>query len=457
MEITLAATGSVAAASDERLIRRVWWRIMPLILITYLVSVIDKMNVSFAKLQMVHQIGLTETAYGLASSLFFIGYLIFEIPSALGVHRFGAPKWIFRIVLSWGVATVLLAWISSGSMFAALRFLVGAAEAGLYPGIVYYLTVWFPRRYQVRAIALLTLGSALGNMLGSAFGGALLSLDGVMHHAGWQWVFIVTGVLALVLAPVVLTCLPRSIETAPFLDAAERARLARMVADEAPAAHHEGSVWVVLRDRRVQVFSFAYTLMLTSLYGLIYWLPTVIKGFGVSSSLNGLLTMIPWALTAVLLLTVPRLLTRESRVRVAAAAIGTIGCLAFTASVLLSDPAARYAALVIGTPCTSLLLPCFWSLPSKYFSGRRAAASLAAISSIGNFGGFLAQNAMPWLGRALGHAGYAMLLPALCLLSLGAAAFAMELASRRANAAATNDGAASASRPQQPPQPRQPR
>ncbi|MEX3629979.1 MAG: MFS transporter, partial [Burkholderia sp.] len=182
MEISLAAAAQPDAAHDERLIRRVWWRIMPLIMVTYLVSVIDKMNVSFAKLQMIHQIGLTETAYGLASSLFFIGYLIFEIPSALGVHRFGAPKWIFRIMLSWGIATVLLAYTASGSMFAALRFLVGSAEAGLYPGVVYYLTVWLPRRYQVRAVALLTLGSALGNMLGSAFGGMLLSLDGRLGH-----------------------------------------------------------------------------------------------------------------------------------------------------------------------------------------------------------------------------------------------------------------------------------
>lgn len=437
MEISMAAAARPMAEQDEHLIRRVWWRIMPLIMVTYLVSVIDKMNVSFAKLQMVHQIGLSETAYGLASSLFFIGYLAFEIPSALGVHRFGAPKWIFRIMLSWGIATVLLAYTSSGSMFAALRFLVGAAEAGLYPGVVYYLTVWLPRRYQVRAVALLTLGSALGNMLGSAFGGLLLSLDGTFGHAGWQWVFTVTGALALILAPVVLLYLPRSIETAPFLDVSERARLAKMVHDEAPSTNHEGTVWTVLRDRVVLAFAFGYTLMLTSLYGIIYWLPTVIKGFGVSSSYNGLLTMLPWALTSVLLLSVPRLLKRDRQVRLAAAVIGTIGCAAFVVSLLVSDPTHRYIALVIGTPCTSLLLPCFWSLPSKYFSGRRAAASLAAISSIGNFGGFLAQNAMPWIGKTLGQAAYAMLLPALCLLLVAGIALSMEILSRRTPAASS--------------------
>jgi len=431
MEISIATSASADVAQDERLIRRVWWRIMPLILATYLVAVIDKMNVSFAKLQMVHQIGLSETAYGLASSLFFIGYLVFEIPSALGVHRFGAPRWFSRIILSWGIATLLLAYTASGSTFAALRFLVGAAEAGLYPGIVYYLTVWLPRSHQVRAFGLLTLGSALGNMLGSAFGGALLSLDGVWHYSGWQWVFIVTGLIALAQGPIVLFFLPGKVETATFLTTGERTRLARMIASDAPPAMHEGSVWDVLRDRKVLLFAAGYTLLLTSLYGIIYWLPTVIRGFGVSSSLNGMLTMVPWALTSAALLIVPRLLKHDSQVRIAAAAIGAIGCVAFVVS-LVSDPATRYVALLLGTPCTSLLLPCFWAFPSKYFSGRRAAASLAAISSLGNFGGFLSQNLMPWIGKAFGDPSYAMLLPAFCLLLLGGSALAMQVVTRRA-------------------------
>ncbi|WP_025138229.1 MFS transporter [Achromobacter sp. DH1f] len=431
METKAAAAASAYSAQDEALIRQVWWRIMPLILVTYLVSIIDKANVSFAKLQMVSQIGLSETAYGLASSLFFIGYLLFEIPSALAVHRYGAPKWFFRIILSWGIATVLIAYVASGSAFAALRFLVGAAEAGLYPGVVYYLSVWFPRRYQIRALALLTLGSALGNMLGSAFGGLLLSLDGLWGHAGWQWVFLVTGVMALALAPVVLWLLPRNIEKAAFLAPQQRDRLAQMVAVEAPAARHEGSVWAVLSDRKVLVLGAAYALLLTSLYGIIYWLPTVIKGFGVSNSLNGLLTMVPWAFTGALLLTVPRLLKSERHVQLAAAVIGAVGGLAFLTSLLVADPVVRYIAIVLGTPCTSLLLPCFWSLPSKYFSGRRAAASLAAISCVGNLGGFLAQNAMPWLGKTLGHPSYAMLLPAFCLLLVGVIAFIIRATTTR--------------------------
>jgi MFS family permease len=430
MDYSITTPTQLDTADSEMLIRRIWWRVMPLIMLTYLVSVIDKMNVSFAKLQMVHQIGLTETAYGLASSLFFIGYLIFEIPSALGVHRFGAPRWISRIILSWGIATLLIAYTATGSTFAALRFLVGAAEAGLYPGIVYFFTVWFPRRYQVRALGILTLGSALGNMLGSAFGGALLSLDGVWNLAGWQWVFIITGAMAVVLAPFVLLFLPARVETAKFLSPEERIIVARSVAADAPAASDEGSIWSVLVDRKVLVFALGYTCLLTSLYGIIYWLPTVIKGFGVSSVLNGGLNMVPWALTAVLLLILPRRLKQDSQIRRASTIIGLVGCVAFAVSIVVTTPTARYIALVIGTPCTSLLLPCFWSLPSKYFSGRRAAASLATISSIGNFGGFLAQNLMPWIGKVLGHPAYSMTLPALCLLLLGCTAWFMQINSR---------------------------
>ena len=433
MDSSIAGVADGAlTAQDEQLIRRVWWRITPLIMATYLVSVIDKMNVSFAKLQMVHDIGLTETAYGLASSLFFIGYLAFEVPSALGVHRFGAPKWFFRIMVSWGIATLAIAYISSGTMFAALRFLVGAAEAGLYPGIIYYLSIWLPRRHQVRGLALLTLGSALGNTLGSAFGGALLSLDGMWHYAGWQWVFIITGMVALMAAPVVLFALPERAETARFLAPDERNRLTRMIADEAPGTSHSGNIWTVLADRRVLVLALGYAVLSISLNGVIYWLPTVIKGFGVSSTTIGIMTMVPWALTSVLLLTVPRLLNTDSRIRGAAAIIGAIGALAFIVSPLLDDPSARYIALVIGTPCTSMLLPCFWSLPSKYFSGRRMAASLATISSIGNFGGFIAQNLMPRIARTLGHSGQAMLLPAVCLLLLSITALIMQLTMRRA-------------------------
>ena len=194
----------------DELMYRIMWRIMPLMVALMMLSVIDRSNVSYAKLQMVSGLGMSETAYGLASSLFFIGSLVFEVPSALAAHRFGARLWFARILLTWGLLTVLLGFTFSGSIFAAARFLIGAAEAGAYPGIIFYLTLWFPKRYRVQAVALMTIGSPLGNMFGSLFGGLLLNLDGALGLAGWQWVFIATGMPAVLLFVLIMKYLPVS-------------------------------------------------------------------------------------------------------------------------------------------------------------------------------------------------------------------------------------------------------
>ena len=215
-----------ADRDGDALMYRIMWRIMPLMVAFMMLSVIDRSNVSYAKLQMVSGLGMSETAYGLASSLFFIGSLVFEVPSALAAHRFGARFWFARILLTWGLLTVLLGFTFSGSLFAGLRFLIGAAEAGAYPGIIYYLTLWFPKRYRVQALALMTIGSPLGNMFGSLFGGLLLNLDGALGLAGWQWVFVATGLPAMLLFALILKYLPDGPKDAKFLSDRERSWLA---------------------------------------------------------------------------------------------------------------------------------------------------------------------------------------------------------------------------------------
>ncbi len=209
-----------AAARDERqIIERIIWRIMPLVVLMYLAAIIDRANVGFAKLQMVGDLKMSEAAFGHGSSLFFVGYLLFEIPSTLAVHKFGARIWFARIMMSWGVATVLLAFAFDGVNFAILRILLGIAEAGLYPGAIYYLTLWFPQQYQTRVVGFLTLGSAFGNMFGSLMGGPLLDLNGLFGLAGWQWVFLVTGLPPIVLTGIVLWFLPNRPADATFLSA----------------------------------------------------------------------------------------------------------------------------------------------------------------------------------------------------------------------------------------------
>ena len=407
---------------EERLIGRLAWRLMPLLTIMFLVSFIDRQNVGFAKLQMVGALGMSEVAYGLGASLFFIAYLIFEIPSTLAVYRYGARVWMARIMLTWGIVTVLLGFSPSLTAFYVLRFLLGVAEAGLYPGILYYLTLWFPQRHRTRVLGLFTLGSALGNMLGSMLGGPLLDLDGTLGLAGWQWVFVATGIPPILLTLVVLKFLPAGPREARFLTPAERTWLMERLAAEKSTTVTEGKPLAALWDWRVLGFALVYMLMSTSLYGVSYWLPTVVKGFGVSATVNGLLNMIPWGFSAVMLAWLPRRLRRDRVMLRAVAVIAACGIACFVASTQLPSNSWRFVALILGAPCIQLLYPCFWSMPPRFFSGARAAASLAAINSIGNLGGFWGQNLMPYVGKVTGSTILPMLVPAACLTVLGVAA-----------------------------------
>jgi MFS family permease len=408
---------------------RVGWRILPLLTLIFLVSVIDRSNIGFAKLQMLRDLRMTEATYGLGASLFFIGYFLFEVPSTVAVHRFGARRWLARIIGAWSVITVLLAFTPSVAMFYGLRFLLGAAEAGAFPGIVYFLTLWFPRTHLVRAMAVITLGSALGNMFGSILSGAVLDLQGTLGLAGWQWVFIATGVPAMLLTGAVLKWLPNSPHDARFLTGAEKEWIASIVRSE--GSPPERRVLTVLWDARVLFFATVYALIMISLHGVIYWLPTVVHSFGVTGSQNGLLNAIPWATAAIALSSLPELRRREEDVVSRMSVLALVGLVSFFASTMVSSNWARLVAVSIGTPCISLLMPCFWSLPARRWSGPHGAAAIGAISSAGNLGGFLAQNLMPWVGHAAGNSVAPMAVPAICLTVLGIGAWGVRLSSRR--------------------------
>lgn len=314
---------------EEALIRRVIWRIMPLVTAIYLIAIVDRSNIGFAKLQMLQALGMTEAAYGLGASLFFIGYLIFEVPSALAVHRFGARIWLARIMATWGLATLLLAFTANSAMFYVLRFLLGVAEAGAYPGLIFYLTLWFPQTYRVRVLGLLTLGSAFGNMLSSLLGGALLDLNGTFGLAGWQWVFIATGIPAIVMVAVTLLFLPDGPEHVGFLSASDRTRLQSAIERDRQVTERPGSPWAMLWNLSVLLYSGLYILILTSLYGVIYWLPTVVRGFGVTGMQNGLLNALPWAVAAGMLFWLPARLKRHQSVLATMAVIALVGLIAF--------------------------------------------------------------------------------------------------------------------------------
>jgi len=410
---------STQLAFEQQVMKKMAWRLMPLLIVMFLISFIDRQNVGFAKLEMVHDLGMTEASYGLGASLFFIGYLLFEVPSTLALHRFGARAWLARIMMTWGIVTVLMAFARSLPVFYSFRFALGVAEAGFYPGVIYYLTQWFPQSYRTKVLGFFTLGSSLANMLGSLIGGLLLTLGGTWGFAGWQWVFIATGLPAVVVAFVALKYLPNSVSDAPFLSQQEKdvvlAALKREAAGDAKATHP----WAALLDPKVLMFALTYMLMSTSLYGVTYWMPTLLKSDGVSSSLNGVLNMIPWALATLLLLWLPGKLKRERVVLRAMSIVAAVGVVGFASSLVLPTPTLRFAALCLGGACIPLLYPCFWSLPPRFFSGARAAASVAAINAIGNLGGFAGQNLMPYVGKAAHSQIAPMLVPTACLLTLG--------------------------------------
>lgn len=412
---------------QKQLMTRVFWRVMPLLTLAYLVAIIDRANVGFAKLQMVKDLGMSEQAFGLAASLFFVGYLVFEIPSTLAVHKYGARRWIARILVSWGIVTVAMAFAWSDTVFTVLRFLLGVAEAGAYPGIIFFTTLWFPQAYRVRVMGIVTLGSAFGNMFGSLLAGPMLDLDGTFNLAGWQWVFLVTGIPAVLMGFVIFFGLPDSHTKASFLSSDEKAWLSQNLDRESAAKHDHGSVWQVLWDPRVLFISLVYALILTSLYGVIYWIPTVVKGFGATGTQNGILSSLPWAVTAVALMIVPRRIRTHRDVLTGFMTLGAIGVAAFFASTVVSENWMRLVAMMIGTPCISLLLPCLWSLPSRFLTGARAAAGIGAISMLGNFGGFAAQNVMPWAAKLGGSAVAAMLVPTVCLAAVGIGAAVVRL------------------------------
>ncbi|PNU03506.1 MFS transporter [Novosphingobium guangzhouense] len=403
-------------------LRRITWRLMPLLCLLYLVAYIDRQNVAFAKLQMVGDLGLSEAAYGLGSALFFLGYCIFEIPSNLILERVGPRLWFARIIGAWGLVTLALAFAWTPASFYALRFLLGVAEAGFFPGVLYLLTLWFPQAQRARAIGLFLIASTFANAVGAGLGGLLLELDGVGGLRGWQWVFIATAVPALLQVPLVLTRLPRRPEDAPWLTGQQKAWLASTLAAEGGSRDH-GNPLRALGDRRVIVLCLAFVGFPLAAYGLSYWLPTIVRGFGVGDATNGLLNMIPWIVVAAALWGLPALAARSSGFRRFIVAPAFLGAFCLVMTTVVPWPALQFAALCVAAAAIFAGQPFFWVLPGRFLSGAAAAAGFAAINSVGNLGGFLAQTIVPRIHDATGSDLAPMLFLATMLALSGTAIF----------------------------------
>jgi ACS family tartrate transporter-like MFS transporter len=357
----------------------------------YIVAYLDRINIGFAALQMNRDLGLSPAVYGFGAGVFFIGYFLFEVPSNLIMERVGARMWIARIMITWGLISSAMMFVRGPVSFYALRFLLGLAEAGFFPGMILYLTYWFPSRERAGAISLFMTAVALAGVVGGPVSGALLTMTGVGGLAGWQWLFLLEGLPAVVLGIVVLLYLPNGPADAPWLTPAERTFLLGRV--RAGGERSEGTHQTVrsaLASGRIWLFSLSYCGIVAALYGISFWLPTILQGLSSLPDFTvGVLSALPYVVAAVGMVLVGRHSdsTGERRWHVAGSAF--IGAAGFLLSAATRSPAPALGAISVAALGIFAAMPPFWAMPTAILRGSGAAAGIALINSIGNLGGFL--------------------------------------------------------------------
>ena len=416
------APAPIATNFEEATYRKVAWRLIPFLLVCYIVAYLDRVNVGFAKLQMLADLKFSETVYGLGSGIFFIGYFLFEVPSNVILHRVGARVWIARIMISWGILSACMMFVTTPTMFYVVRFLLGVAEAGFFPGIILYLTCWYPAHRRARVTAMFMTAVAISGVIGGPLSGWILrDFGGLNGWAGWQWMFLIEGLPSVATGIVVLFFLDDRIAHAKWLTADEKALLERNVrADNADKV--DAPIGTVLTQGRVWLMGLIYFSFVMGLYGISFWLPTIIKQTGISDALKiGLLSAIPWAFAVVAMVLVARHADRTGERRWHIAIPGLLGAVGLVLSVLWRDDTTlAMAALTLATMGILSTLPSFWSLPTAFLAGTGAAAGIALINSLGNLAGFASPYAVGWLKDLTSSTNSGVYLLA-CSLVVGAA------------------------------------
>lgn len=401
----LSGSAQVFHDIERQTIRKLTVRIVPFVMLLYFVAYLDRVNIGFAALTMNADIGLSDAAFGLGAGIFFIGYFLFEVPSNLILHRIGARRWIARIMLTWGIVSMTMALVRDETSFYILRFLLGAAEAGFFPGIVLYLSYWFPARHRAGITAMFMAAVPVSTAIGSPLSGALLELDGLLGLKGWQWMFLIEGFPAILLAFVVLRFLTDRPADAIWLAPAEREWLTEEMGKEIVADQNDHS-WrtalIKLRDLRVLSLGLVYFGTSAGLYTLGIWSPQMIAQHGTTPFITGLLNAVPstFAVMAMILWARHSDRTRERTWHV------VLPCLAAAVGLVLAAGATSLAgviaALILVNIGISACKPPLWSLPTLFLSGAGAAAGIAAINAIGNLGGFLGPALIGWGREATG-------------------------------------------------------
>ena len=406
-------TASVASDSDieSSTIRAMSWRLIPFLVLAYFFSYLDRVNLGFAALTMNAELKFTPLIFAWGAGIFFIGYFLFEVPSNLALEKFGASRWIARIMVTWGIISALMALVSGVWSFYILRFLLGVAEAGFFPGIILYLTYWYPAQYRARFLAAFAVAVPVSTVIGAPVSGLLLGLDGVMGLQGWQWLFIVEGIPSLLLGIVTWFYLTDRPEHATWLSPQQKAWLASKLAAETAAkqAAHHMTLTEALSSSKVIVLSLIYFGFVAALYGMQFWLPQIVKAFGLTNVQTGFVTAIPYLFGTVAMILWARHsdATRERVFHVGAPLI--LIAVALAASSTITTPIITMVVLTvaaIGVFCTFAV---FWTLPTAWLSGTAAAGGIALINSIGNLAGFGGPYLIGWIKDSTGSTANGLL------------------------------------------------
>ncbi len=366
-----------------RTMRKVAFRLMPVLLGLYIIAYLDRVNVSFAQDRLEADLGFSGAVYGFGAGVFFISYFFFEVPSNLALHKFGARKWIARIMITWGIISACTALVQGPLSFYAIRFMLGMAEAGFFPGMILYLSYWFPARERARAVGFFMSAIAISFAIGAPISGAIMSVfDGVAGLQDWQWLFVIEGIPALIAAVFVLFYLDDGPADATWLAEDEKSWLAERLAgeEEARLSHVRHSIGEVLKDRRVLLFGLLYFCMVVNVYGISFWVGEIVgKGF---------VTAIPYSVAIIGLVVLSRHSDRTGERKLHVAIPLAIAAVAFVISTMVS-PVLAIAALTVGLFFLLGAHPVFWAMPAALLSGAAAAAGIAMVNSIGNLGGFV--------------------------------------------------------------------
>jgi len=375
---------------ESAVISRLMWRVMPFLFLLYIVAYLDRINVSFAVLQMRGSLGISDRVYGRAAGMFFAGYFFFQLPSNLVLEKFGVRRWISGLMVTWGVISCLMIFIRGPVSFYGMRFLLGAAEAGFFPGMILYMKRWFPANARARAVAWFMMANPIAGIVGSPVSGALLGLSG-KGLSGWQWMFLMEGLPAVALGVTVFWTLADNPSEASWLKGEEQAWLLEKLAQEqrVESARGQGSFWQVLIAPRIWMLSLVYFGVSTTMYGVTLWLPSVIRSLsGLSYFMTGVVSALPFLATAIAMVLVGMRSDRTGERRWHTAIPAFVGAGALVAAGYGSSTVVVVACIGLGLVCAESMVGPFWAMATSRMAGLSAAAGIAVINSLANLGGY---------------------------------------------------------------------